>query len=146
MDTALVLVLRPGIHCNTQNFGRCRKYSVIIIISATHGFYCYAQLNKEIRVTHSEIIETDQDLSGTGIKRPLQTSSSNPPPPAEGDDQEQPSTSDMPDAEELMELLRLQAPWQNNYLVSFFKNIFPLIPGLRHSLLLNICTAQYFFI
>ena len=103
MAAASVLVLRPGIHCNAQNFGRCRKYSVIIVISATHGFYCYARLNNEIRVTHSEIVETDQDLSGTGIKRPLQTSSSNPPPPAEGDDQEQPSTSDMPDAEELME-------------------------------------------
>ena len=103
MATTSVLVLCPGIHCNEQNFGRCRKYLVIIVISATHVFYCYVQLNNEIRVTHSEIIETDQDLSGTGIKRPLQTSSSNPPPPAEGDDQEQPSTSDMPDAEELME-------------------------------------------
>ena len=103
MAATSVLVLRPGIHCNTQNFGRCCKYSVIIVISATHSFYCYAWLNNEIRVTHSEIVETDQDLSGTGIKRPLQTSSSNPPPPAEGDDQEQPSTSDMPDAEELME-------------------------------------------
>ena len=51
----------------------------------------------------TEIAETDQDLSGTGIKRPLQTSSSNPPPPAEGPDPQQPSTSDMPDAEELME-------------------------------------------
>ena len=103
MAATSVLVLCPGIHCNTQNFSRCRKYSVIIVISTTHGFYCYVRLNNEIRVTHSEIVETDQDLSGTGIKRPLQTSSSNPPPPAEGDDQEQPSTSDMPDAEELME-------------------------------------------
>ena len=103
MATTSVLVLHPGIHCNEQNFGRCRKYLVIIVISATHVFYCYMRLNNEIRVTHSEIVETDQDLSGTGIKRPLQTSSSNPPPLAEGDDQEQPSTSDMPDAEELME-------------------------------------------
>ena len=103
LAAASVLVLRPGIHSNVQNFGRRRKYSVIIVISATHSFYCYAQINNEIRVTHSEIVETDQDLSGTGIKRPLQTSSSNPPPSAEGYDQEQPSTSDMPDAEELME-------------------------------------------
>ena len=48
----------------------------------------------------TEIAETDQDLSGTGIQRPLQTSSSNPPPPA---DQPSTSTSDLPDAEELME-------------------------------------------
>ena len=48
-----------------------------------------------------EIAETDQDLSGTGIQRPLQTSSSNPPPPA---DQPSTSTSDLPDAEELMEI------------------------------------------
>ena len=103
MATASVLVLCPGIHCNAQNFGRCRKYSVIIVISATHSFYCYVRLNNDTRVTHSEIVETDQDLSGTGIKKPPQTSSSNPPPPAECDDQEQPSTSDIPDAEELME-------------------------------------------
>ena len=50
-----------------------------------------------------EIIEMDKDLSGTGISRPLQTSSSNPPAAAEGPDPQQPSTSDMPDAEELME-------------------------------------------
>ena len=47
-----------------------------------------------------EIVETDKDLSGTGISRPLQGSSGNPP------DAEQPSTSDapnIPDAEELMD-------------------------------------------
>ena len=46
----------------------------------------------------TEIAETDQDLSGTGIQRPLQTSSTNP-------DQPSTSTSDLPnpDAEELME-------------------------------------------
>ena len=48
----------------------------------------------------TEIAETDQDLSGTGIQRPLQTSSSNPPPLP---DQPSTSTSDLPDAEELME-------------------------------------------
>ena len=45
-----------------------------------------------------EIIETDKDLSGTGISRPLQDSSGDPP------DAEQPSTSDapdIPDAEEV---------------------------------------------
>ena len=103
MTAASVLVLRPVIHCNAQNFGICREHSVLIVISAMHSFYCYTWLNNEIHVTHSEIIETDKDLSGTGINRPLQTSSSNPPPPAEGDDEQQPSTSDMPDAEELME-------------------------------------------
>ena len=103
MAAASVLVLRPVIHCNAQNFSICREHAVLIVISATHDFYCYAWLNNEIRVTHSEIVETDKDLSGTGINRPLQTSSSNPPPPAEGDDEQQSSTSDMPDAEELME-------------------------------------------
>ena len=47
-----------------------------------------------------EIVETDKDLSGTGISRPLQGSSGDPP------DAEQPSTSDapdIPDAEELMD-------------------------------------------
>ena len=100
MAAASVLVLRPVIHCNVQNFGIRREHSVLIVISAMHSFYCYARLNNEIRVTHSEIFETDKDLSGTGIKRPLQTSSSNPPsnppPPAEGDYEQQPSTSDMP--------------------------------------------------
>ena len=51
----------------------------------------------------TEIAETDQDLSGTGIQRPLQTSSTNPPPLP---DQPSTSTSDLPDpdAEELMEI------------------------------------------
>ena len=53
----------------------------------------------------TEIAKTDQDLSGTRIQRPLQTSSSNPQPPA---DQPSTSTSDLPDAEELME--RTPAP------------------------------------
>ena len=47
-----------------------------------------------------EIVETDKDLSGTGISRPLQGSSGNPP------DAKQLSTSDapdIPDAEELMD-------------------------------------------
>ena len=38
MATASVLVLHPGIHCNVQNFGRHHQQSVIVIISATHGF------------------------------------------------------------------------------------------------------------
>lgn len=55
----------------------------------------------------TEIAETDQDLSGTGIQRPLQTSSSNPLP-----DQPSTSTSDLPDpdAEELMEITPAPAP------------------------------------
>ena len=47
-----------------------------------------------------KIVEMDKDLSGTGIRRPLQGSSGDPP------DAEQPSTSDapdIPDAEELMD-------------------------------------------
>ena len=53
----------------------------------------------------TEIAETDQDLSGTGIQRPLQTSSSNPLP-----DQPSTSTSDLPDPEELMEITPAPAP------------------------------------
>ena len=53
----------------------------------------------------TEIVETDKDLSGTGMSRPLQGSSGNPP-AAEGPDAQQPSTSDapdLPDTEELMD-------------------------------------------
>ena len=79
-----------------------------------------------------EIIETEKDLSGTGISRPLQGSSGEPP------DAKQPSTSDppdLPDVEELMDTTPgpttmaqdLSGWW-------YFKYIFPLIPGLCQSL------------
>ena len=51
MAATSVLVLHPGIHCNVQNFSRCRQHSVKVVIGATHGFYCYARLNNEIHVT-----------------------------------------------------------------------------------------------
>ena len=38
MAATSVLVLRPVIQCNMQNFCRRRQFSVMIVMYATHGF------------------------------------------------------------------------------------------------------------
>ena len=38
MAATSVLVLRPVIQCNAQNFGRHRHFSDMIVIYATHSF------------------------------------------------------------------------------------------------------------